>query len=127
MKDFNKNDLSRIIDNLSFSIKPKNYKEFKDKLIKMLMDKVVPGSKKTYYEIVFNYLTLELKDHHIKYSEEELMEHTMIVIALMGEEFTCDFEFELKGKYVCNQYLEVINRLLMGMLNRVNMMKCQTI
>ena len=102
--------LSKKIDNLPFSIKPKHFEEFKKNLLGRLMYKRRP-SDPPYLETMYQCFKEELEDNNIHVSKEQMLEHTIMFMSLMSGPFLTNdkFEFELRGESITDKYHEIFN------------------
>lgn len=102
--------LSKKIDNLPYSIKPKHYEEFKRNLLGRLMYKRNPGDP-PYLETMYQCFKGELEDNNIHVSKEQMLEHTIMFMSLMSGPFLTNdkFEFELRGESITDKYHEIFN------------------
>ena len=102
--------LSKKIDNLPFSIKPKHFEEFKKNLLGRLMYRRRP-SDPPYLETMYQCFKEELEDNNIHVSKEQLLEHTIMFMSLMSGPFLTNdkFEFELRGESITDKYHEIFN------------------
>ena len=108
----------KMIDNLPYSIKPKNYDEFRRNLTKCLKKKLFPGNPKTLYEMLVECNMRDLKKRGIKVSMEMVSEQTIIEISLMYIQDV--FEFDMRVPQGCpneNEYLGVFMEPLMKKYN----------
>ena len=108
----------KMIDNLPYSIKPKNYDEFRSNLTKCLKKKLFPGNPKTLYEMLLECNMKKLREMGIKVSMEMVSEQTIIEISLMYIQDV--FEFEMRVPQGCpneNEYLGVFMEPLMKKYN----------
>ena len=105
-------NFSRMIDNLPYSIKPKNYEGFKRRLIKCLKQELIPGNpQKTRYEWWLEYFQAKLAKVGFEVPLEMVSEHTIIFISLLHGYCTNgdDLEYEMRGpKEHFNEYLDII-------------------
>jgi len=102
--------LSKKIDNLPFSIKPKHFEEFKKNLLGRLMYRRRP-SDPPYLETMYQCFKGELEDNSIHVSKEQMLEHTIMFMSLMSGPFLTNdkFEFELRGESITDKYHEIFN------------------
>ena len=102
--------LSKKIDNLPFSIKPKHFEEFKKNLLGRLMYRRRP-SDPPYLETMYQCFKEELEDNNIHVSKEQMLEHTIMFMSLMSGPFLTNdkFEFELRGESITDKYHEIFN------------------
>ena len=100
--------LSKKIDNLPFSIKPKHFDEFKKNLLWRLMYRRRPEDP-PYLETMYQCFKEELEDNNIHVSKEQMLEHTIMFMSLMSGPFLTndDFEYELKGENITDKYQEI--------------------
>jgi len=108
----------KMIDNLPYSIKPKNYDEFRRNLTKCLKKKLFPGNPKTLYEMLLECNMKKLREMGIKVSMEMVSEQTIIEISLMYIQDV--FEFDMRVPQGCpneNEYLGVFMEPLMKKYN----------
>ena len=100
--------LSKTIDNLPYSIKPKHYEEFKKNLIERLMYRRRPGDP-PYLEIMYQCFKGELEDNNIHVSKEQMLEHTIMFMSLMSGPYLTndDFEYEFRGENLTDTYSEI--------------------
>ena len=108
----------KMIDNLPYSIKPKNYDEFRRKLTKCLKKKLFPGNPKTLYEMLVEYNMKKLKEKGIKTTVEMVSEQTIIEISLMYIQDV--FEFDVRVPQGCpnvDEYFYVFHEPLMKKYN----------
>lgn len=82
MKQINQDLLSKRIDNLPYSIKPKHFDEFKKNLTKSLNFRLTPDGP-SFLEVMFSTYKRELEKKNIYVSQNQLLEHTMIMCSLM--------------------------------------------
>ena len=104
----------KMIDNLPYSIKPKNYDEFRRNLTKCLKKKLYPGNPKTLYEMLVECNMKELRRKGIKVPVEMVSEQTIMEISLMY--IQDEFEFDMRVPQGCpneKEYLEVFMKPLM--------------
>lgn len=100
----------KMIDNLPYSIKPKNYDEFRRNLTKCLKKKLFPGNPKTLYEMLVETYMKKLSRIGIKVPMDMVSEHTIMVISM---KYDCtdgeDFEFDMRVPQGCPQeYMRII-------------------
>ena len=102
--------LSKKIDNLPFSIKPKHFEEFKKNLLGRLMYRRNPGDP-PYLETMYQCFKEELEDNNIHVSKEQMLEHTIMFMSLMSGPFLTNdkFEYELRGENLTDTYREIFN------------------
>ena len=102
--------LSKTIDNLPYSIKPKHYEEFKKNLLGRLMYRRNPGDP-PYLETMYQCFKEELEDNNIHVSKEQMLEHTIMFMSLMSGPFLTNdkFEYELRGENLTDTYREIFN------------------
>lgn len=100
--------LSKKIDNLPFSIKPKHYEEFKKNLLGRLMYRRRP-SDPPYLETMYQCFKGELEDNNIHVSKEQMLEHTIMFMSLMSGPFLTNdnFEYEFRGENLTDTYREI--------------------
>lgn len=100
--------LSRTIDNLPYSIRPKHYEEFKKNLLGRLLYRKRPGDP-PFLETMYQCFKGELEDHHIHVSKEQMLEHTIMFMSLMSGPFLTNdnFEYEMKGENITDTYSEI--------------------
>ena len=100
--------LSKKIDNLPYSIKPKHFEEFKRNLLGRLMYRMRP-SDPPYLETMCQCFKGELEDNNIHVSKEQMLEHTIMFMSLMSGPFLTNdkFEFELRGESITDTYREI--------------------
>ena len=100
--------LSKKIDNLPYSIKPKHFEEFKRNLLGRLMYRMRP-SDPPYLETMYQCFKGELEDNNIHVSKEQMLEHTIMFMSLMSGHFLTNdkFEFELRGESITDTYREI--------------------
>ena len=100
--------LSKKIDNLPYSIKPKHFEEFKRNLLGRLMYRMKP-SDPPYLETMYQCFKGELEDNNIHVSKEQMLEHTIMFMSLMSGPFLTNdkFEFELRGESITDTYREI--------------------
>ena len=104
----------KMIDNLPYSIKPKNYDEFRRNLTKCLKKKLFPGNPKTLYEMLVECNMKQLRNMGVKVSMEMVSEHTIMEICMMYIED--DFEFDMRVPQECpneDEYIYVFMEPLM--------------
>ena len=91
--------LSKKIDNLPYSIKPKHFEEFKRNLLGRLMYRMRP-SNPPYLETMYQCFKGELEDNNIHVSKEQMLEHTIMFMSLMSGPFLTNdkFAYELRGE-----------------------------
>jgi len=113
MKNSYEELLSKRIDNLPYSIKPKHYMEFKKNLIKSLNFRLTPDGP-SFLEVMFGSYLREMGDKHIQVSPQLLLEHTIIMCSLMkGPVLTNtgdDFEYEMRKENTSDEYWEVLHK-----------------
>lgn len=102
--------LSKKIDNLPYSIKPKHFEEFKRNLLGRLMYRRRP-SDPPYLETMYQCFKEELEDNNIHVSKEQMLEHTIMFMSLMSGPFLTNdkFEYELRGESITDKYHEIFN------------------
>jgi len=102
--------LSKKIDNLPYSIKPKHFEEFKRNLLGRLMYRRNPGDP-PYLETMYQCFKGELEDNNIHVSKEQMLEHTIMFMSLMSGPFLTNdkFEYELRGENLTDTYREIFN------------------
>jgi len=102
--------LSKKIDNLPFSIKPKHFEEFKRNLLGRLMYRRRP-SDPPYLETMYQCFKGELEDNNIHVSKEQMLEHTIMFMSLMSGPFLTNdkYEYELRGENLTDTYREIFN------------------
>ena len=107
-KNSNVELLSKTIDNLPYSIKPKHYEEFKKNLMGRLMYRNRPGDP-PYLEIMYQCFKGELEDNNIHVSPEQMLEHTIMFMSLMSGPFLTNdnFEYEFRGENLTDTYSEI--------------------
>ena len=100
--------LSKKIDNLPFSIRPKHFEEFKKNLLWRLMYRRRP-SDPPFLETMYQCFKGELEDHNIHVSKEQMLEHTIMFMSLMSGPFLTndDFEYEFRGENLTDTYSEI--------------------
>ena len=100
--------LSRTIDNLPYSIKPKHYEEFKKNLLVRLMYRSRPEDP-PYLETMYQCFKGELEDNNIHVSKEQMLEHTIMFMSLMSGPFLTNdnFEYEFRGENLTDTYREI--------------------
>lgn len=100
--------LSKKIDNLPYSIKPKHYEEFKRNLLGRLMYRRNPGDP-PYLETMYQCFKGELEDNNIHVSKEQMLEHTIMFMSLMSGPFLTNdnFEYEFRGENLTDTYREL--------------------
>lgn len=100
--------LSKKIDKLPYSIKPKHFEEFKRNLLGRLMYRMRP-SDPPYLETMYQCFKGELEDNNIHVSKEQMLEHTIMFMSLMSGPFLTNdkFEFELRGENLTDTYREI--------------------
>lgn len=100
--------LSKFIDKLPYSIKPKHYEEFKKNLLLILMYRNRPEDP-PYVETMYQCFKGELEDNNIHVSKEQMLEHTIMFMSLMsGPYLTNDnFEYEFRGENLTDTYSEI--------------------
>ena len=100
--------LSKEIDNLPYSIKPKHYEEFKWNLLGRLMYRRNP-SDPPFLETMYQCFKKELEDNKIHVSREQMLEHTVMFMSLMSGPFLTndDFEYEFRGENLTDTYHEI--------------------
>lgn len=100
--------LSKKIDNLPYSIKPKHFEEFKRNLLGRLMYRMRP-SDPPYLETMYQCFKGELEDNNTHVSKEQMLEHTIMFMSLMSGPFLTNdkFEFELRGESITDTYREI--------------------
>ena len=104
----------KMIDHLPYSIKPKNYDEFRRNLTMCLKKNLFPGNPKTLYEMLVEYNMNELNKRGIKVSMEMVSEHTIIEICMMYIQDV--FEFDMRVPQGCpkeDEYMMVFMEPLM--------------
>lgn len=102
--------LSKKIDNLPYSIKPKHFEEFKRNLLGRLMYRRRP-SDPPYLETMYQCFKGELEDNNIHVSKEQMLEHTIMFMSLMSGPFLTNdnFEYEFRGENLTDKYHEIFN------------------
>ena len=100
--------LSKTIDNLPYSIKPKHFDEFKKNLLGRLMYRRRPQDP-PYLETMYQCFKEELEDNNIHVSKEQMLEHTIMFMSLMSGPFLTndDFEYEFRGENLTDTYSEI--------------------
>ena len=100
--------LSKKIDNLPYSIKPKHFEEFKRNLLGRLMYRRRP-SNPPYLETMYQCFKGELEDNNIHVSKEQMLEHTIMFMSLMSGPFLTNdkFEYEFRGENLTDTYREI--------------------
>lgn len=100
--------LSKMIDNLPFSIRPKHFEEFKKNLLWRLMYRRRPEDP-PYLETMYQCFKGELEDNDIHVSKKQMLEHTIMFMSLMDGPYLTDddFEYELKGENITDKYQEI--------------------
>lgn len=100
--------LSKKIDNLPYSIKPKHFEEFKKNLLLRLMYRRRPEDP-PYLETMYQCFKGELEDNNIHVSKEQMLEHTIMFMSLMSGPFLTndDFEYEFRGENLTDTYSEI--------------------
>ena len=100
--------LSKKIDNLPYSIKPKHFEEFKKNLLGRLMYRRRP-SDPPYLETMYQCFKEELEDNNIHVSKEQMLEHTIMFMSLMSGPFLTNdnFEYEFRGENLTDTYSEI--------------------
>lgn len=100
--------LSKKIDNLPYSIKPKHFEEFKRNLLGRLMYRRRP-SDPPYLETMYQCFKGELEDNNIHVSKEQMLEHTIMFMSLMSGPFLTNdkFEYEFRGENLTDTYREI--------------------
>lgn len=100
--------LSKKIDNLPFSIKPKHFEEFKKNLLLRLMYRNRPEDP-PYVETMYQCFKGELEDNNIHVSKEQMLEHTIMFMSLMSGPFLTNdnFEYEFRGENLTDTYSEI--------------------
>lgn len=100
--------LSKFIDKLPYSIKPKHYEEFKKNLLLRLMYRRRP-SDPPYLETMYQCFKGELEDNNIHVSKEQMLEHTIMFMSLMSGPFLTNdnFEYEFRGENLTDTYREI--------------------
>ena len=100
--------LSKKIDNLPYSIKPKHFEEFKRNLLGRLMYRMRP-SDPPYLETMYQCFKGELEDNNIHVSKEQMLEHTIMFMSLMSGPFLTNdkFEYESRGENLTDTYREI--------------------
>ena len=100
--------LSKKIDNLPYSIKPKHFEEFKRNLLGRLMYRRNPGDP-PYLETMYQCFKGELEDNNIHVSKEQMLEHTIMFMSLMSGPFLTNdnFEYEFRGENLTDTYREI--------------------
>lgn len=100
--------LSKKIDNLPYSIKPKHFEEFKRNLFGRLMYRRRP-SDPPYLETMYQCFKGELEDNNIHVSKEQMLEHTIMFMSLMSGPFLTNdkFEYEFRGENLTDTYREI--------------------
>lgn len=107
MNKFVYEKLSKRIDNLPYSIKPKHFKEFKKNLLKRLLYKT-PGNP-SFLEVMYQCFKEELNENSIYVSQDQMLDHTIMFISLMYGPYRTeeDFEYEMKGECLTEKYYEI--------------------
>ena len=100
--------LSKKIDNLPFSIKPKHFDEFKKNLLWRLMYRRRPEDP-PYLETMYQCFKRVLEDNDIHVSKAQMLEHTIMFMSLMDGPYLTDddFEYEMKGENITDKYQEI--------------------
>ena len=100
--------LSKTIDNLPYSIKPKHFDEFKKNLLWRLMYRRRPQDS-PYLETMYQCFKEELEDNNLHVSKEQMLEHTIMFMSLMDGPFLTndDFEYEFRGENLTDKYHEI--------------------
>ncbi len=100
--------LSKKIDNLPYSIKPKHFEEFKRNLLGRLMYRRNPGDP-PYLETMYQCFKGELEDNNIHVSKEQMLEHTIMFMSLMSGPFLTNdnYEYEFRGENLTDTYSEI--------------------
>ena len=100
--------LSKKIDNLPYSIKPKHFEEFKRNLLGRLMYRM-RTSNPPYLETMYQCFKGELEDNNIHVSKEQMLEHTIMFMSLMSGPFLTNdkFEYEFRGENLTDAYREI--------------------
>ena len=100
--------LSKKIDNLPYSIKPKHFEEFKRNLLGRLMYRRRP-SDPPYLETMYQCFKGELEDNNNHVSKEQMLEHTIMFMSLMSGPFLTNdnFEYEFRGENLTDTYSEI--------------------
>ena len=100
--------LSKKIDKLPYSIKPKHFEEFKRNLLGRLMYRMRP-SDPPYLETMCQCFKGELEDNNIHVSKEQMLEHTIMFMSLMSGPFLTNdkFEYEFRGENLTDTYREI--------------------
>ena len=100
--------LSKKIDNLPYSIKPKHFEEFKRNLLGRLMYRMRP-SDPPYLETMYQCFKGELEDNNIHVSKEQMLEHTIMFMSLMSGPFLTNdnFEYEFRGENLTDTYRKI--------------------
>ena len=100
--------LSKKIDNLPYSIKPKHFEEFKRNLLGRLMYRMRP-SDPPYLETMYQCFKGELEDNNIHVSKEQMLEHTIMFMSLMSGPFLTNdkFEYEFRVENLTDTYREI--------------------
>ena len=100
--------LSKKIDNLPYSIKPKHFEEFKRNLLGRLMYRRRP-SDPPYLETMYQCFKGELEDNNIHVSKEQMLEHTIMFMSLMSGPFLTNdnFEYEFRGENLTDTYRKI--------------------
>ena len=100
--------LSKKIDNLPFSIRPKHFEEFKKNLLWRLMYRRSPEDP-PFLETMYQCFKGELEDNDIHVSKKQMLEHTIMFMSLMDGPYLTDddFEYELKGENITDKYQEI--------------------
>ena len=100
--------LSKKIDNLPYSIKPKHFEEFKRNLLGRLMYRR-RTSDLPYLETMYQCFKGELEDNNIHVSKEQMLEHTIMFMSLMSGPFLTNdkFEYEFRGENLTDTYREI--------------------
>ena len=100
----------KMIDNLPYSIKPKNYDEFRRNLTKCLKKKLFPGNPNTLYEMMVECQMVQLKKNGINVPMKMVSESAIVVISLI---YDCtngeNFEVKLDVPPGCpKKFMEII-------------------
>lgn len=98
--------LSKKIDNLPYSIKPKHFEEFKRNLLGRLMYRMRP-SDPPYLETMYQCFKGELEDNNIHVSKEQMLEHTIMFMSLMSGPFLTNDKYEFRGENLTDTYREI--------------------
>lgn len=106
----------KMIDNLPFSIKPKNYDEFRRNLTKCLKKKLFPGNPKTLYEMLVECNMKKMRERGINVSYDWVKTHTIVEISLCYVQDVYEYDLDIPKEWD-KDYMEVFMGPLMELYN----------